>query len=200
MLWISLTFAAPSLGVDYVPFGRSDLVWVEEEQSTGTLVGEFDGLIRPSLTPYLLVPRDRVSWVVGMGFARSAETSWTGEQRRKVTYTGVRPALDAQRYITDHAWVGAGVYGVIPIVRDVSTQYGEAEQAEAQEASRQVMARIGGVGARAGAGAEIEVAEGLSIGFRTHLNGWRGQRISEDSYDVSTLMWVDAGLRLQVQL
>ena len=66
-----------------------------------------------------------------MGFARSAETSWTGEQRRKVTYTGVRPALDAQRYITDHAWVGAGVYGVIPIVRDVSTQYGEAEQAEA---------------------------------------------------------------------
>ena len=49
-------------------------------------------------------------------------------------------------------------------------------------------------------GAEIEVAEGLSVGFRTHLNGWRGQRISEDSYDVSTLMWVDAGLRLQVQL
>ena len=109
MLWINLTFAAPSLGVDYVPFGRADLVWVDEEQSTGTRVGEFDGLIRPSLTPYLLVPR-------------------------------------------------------------------------------------------AGAGAEIEVAEGLSVGFRTHLNGWRGQRISEDSYDVSTLMWVDAGLRLQVEL
>lgn len=196
---VSPALAAPSLGLDYVPFGRADLVWVDEDQSTGTRVGEFDGLIRPSLTPYLLLPTDRVSWVLGMGFARSAQTSWTGEQRRKVTQTGIRPAVDAQVYVKPNVWVGAGLYGVIPIVRDVSTAYGEAEQTEADETSRQVMARIGGVGSRVGAGAEFELTEGVHLGLRTHVNGWRGQRITEESVDISTLTWVDAGLRLQVE-
>ena len=203
---IGLALAAPAIGVDFVPMGRADLVWVDAAQASGTLVGEFDGLVRPNLTPYLVVQsqkKPRNTFVLGTGFARTAETSWTGQERRKVVTTAIRPAVDLQRYViqdTASAWVGLGAFGVIPIVRDVSTAYGEAEAQEAREGSREVMARIGGAGARVGAGAELAITPELSIGLRFHTNAWRGQRVTEDSVDISTLMWVDAGLRLQIQL
>ena len=37
------------LGVDWVPTSRADLVWIAEDQLTGTLAGEFDGALRPAL-------------------------------------------------------------------------------------------------------------------------------------------------------
>ena len=205
MLLLATALAAQgtALGVDYVPSGRADLIWVDEGRASGTLVGEFDGLVRPSLTPYLLVHGQRVSVAFSFGFARTAEINWTGEERRKVVNTALRPAMDVQRYLVQDkvsVWVGAGVHGVVPIVRDLSTAYGEAELEAAREANREVMARIGGVGARVGAGAEVELASGLSLGLRVHGNSWRGQRISEDSVSVSTLTWADAGLRMQVDL
>lgn len=203
LLATALAAEGSALGVDYVPSGRADLVWVDEARTSGTLVGELDGLVRPSLTPYLVLHGARVSTVLGLGFGRTSEISWTGEERRKVVNAGIRPAVDLHHYLLEDrasAWVGAGVYGVIPIVRDVSSAYGEAEQEAAREASREVMARIGGVGGRLGAGAEVELSPGLTVGLRFHTNAWRGQRISEDSVSISTLMWADAGLRLQVDL
>ena len=186
-----------------MPFGRADLLWADSEQPTGTFVGEFDGLVRPPLSAYGGLQKEKTAWMLGLSMARTANTNWTAETNRKVTVTGIRPAVDMQRYLLPRDgpsfWVGGGLYGVIPIARDVSGAYGEEEKEAAKEGSRELMARVGGVGARVGCGAEVPLTEGLSLGLRTHLWGFRGQRFTEDALLISTLISADAGVRLQIE-
>lgn len=200
---LGTALGSPLFGVDYVPFGRADLLYADSEQPTGTFVGEFDGLVRPPLSAYGGLQRDKTAWLLGLSMARTSNTNWTADQRRKVTVAGIRPAVDMQRYLLprDAAtfWVGGGVYGVIPIARDVSEAYGEEEEQAAREGSRELMARVGGIGGRVGCGAEIPIAEGLSLGLRTHLWAFRGQRFTEDALLISTLISADAGVRLQIE-
>ena len=200
---IASTHANPVFGVDFVPFGRADLLWVDSEQPTGTFVGEFDGLLNPPLTAYGGLQKEKRTWLFALSAARTSNTNWTAEQRRKVTVAGVRPAVDLQHHLVPRDepatfWVGAGVYGVIPIARDVSDAYGEEEEEAAREGSRELMARVGGVGGRVGVGAEVALSESLSLGLRTHLWAFRGQRYTEDALLISTLISADAGVRLQI--
>ena len=44
--------AAPVIGVEWAPLSRGDLTWLEEDQSSGTLVGEHDGWLQPALRMY----------------------------------------------------------------------------------------------------------------------------------------------------
>ncbi|MCP4805052.1 MAG: hypothetical protein GY913_17305 [Proteobacteria bacterium] len=209
MLFALLTTAhaaEPFVGVDYVPMGRIDLLWADSEQPSGTFVGEFDGLVSPPLSAYAgLFRGDHWAWTLGLSMARTRTVTWTAADRRTLTATGIRPALDGQRYLLPRevgaptAWVGAGLYGVIPIARDRNDAYGEEEQSAANEGSREVMARIGGLGGRVGVGAEYLLVDGLTVGFRTHLWGYRGQRFTEDALLVSTLVSVDAALRVQIE-
>ena len=203
---LTSTHATPFFGVDYVPMGRADLLWADSEQPTGTFVGEFDGLVNPPLSAYAGVFRgDHWAWTFGLTAARTRTVNWQLEDRRVVTATGIRPSVDLSRYLVEReigkptAWVGGGLYGVIPIARDRNDAYGDEEQHAANEGSREVMARIGGVGGRVGVGAEYLLVEGLTVGLRTHLWGYRGQRFTEDALLVSTLVSVDAGLRVQVE-
>jgi len=194
--------ATPLFGVDYMPMGRADLVWTQSDQPTGTFVGEFDGLLNPPLTAYGGLQREQYTWLLGLTAARTSTTNWTAESRRRVTVTGIRPTLDVQRYLLDKEgptfWVGGGLYGVLPIARDVNEAYGEEEQEAAREGSRELMARVGGVGARVGCGAEVAISEQLTLGLRTHIWGFRGQRFTEDALLISTLISADAGVRLQI--
>ena len=87
------------LGVDWVPTSRADLVWIAEDQLTGTLAGEFDGALRPALTAYGGLQGDKTAWLLSLGVARSTDVSWTLESRETTAMGGVRPALDMQRYV-----------------------------------------------------------------------------------------------------
>lgn len=204
---LNLTHAAePFVGVDYAPMGRADLLWADSDQPTGTFVGELDGLISPPLSAYAGIFRgDHWAWTLGLSMARTRTVTWTLDDRRVQTNTGIRPALDLNRYLIDRevgsptAWVGGGLYGVIPIARDQNDAYGDEEQQAANEGAREIMARIGGVGARAGVGAEYLLLDGLTVGLRTHLSGYRSQRYTEDALLVSTLVSVDAAVRVQIE-
>ncbi|MCK6514434.1 hypothetical protein L6R46_05195 [Myxococcota bacterium] len=194
------------LGVDWVPASRADLVWIAEDQLTGTLAGEFDGALRPALTAYGGLQGDKTAWLLSLGVARSTDVSWTLESRETTAMGGVRPALDMQRYLLPRqtgattAWFGVGVSGVIPLASVRSAAFGEQEAEDAAEEARATRSRIGGVGGRIGLGGEVLLSPGITLGLRTHVNAHRGQTLDEDALRVATWIWADAGLRLQIEL
>ena len=204
LLLVAAALAAdPVAGADFVPMGRFDLLWADSEQPTGTFVGEFDGLIHPPLHAYAGLRFDKTTWALSLSMARTANITWTAQDRRKQVVTGIRPGLDARRDLSPRevgkpvAWAGLGAWGVIPIVRDTSTAYGEEEAADAKEGSREIMARVGGFGGRAGLGVDYLFTDSLAIGLNSHLQAWRGQRYTEDALLISTLIYADAALRLE---
>ncbi len=202
---LSTSFAADFLlGADYVPMGRADLVWVDEDRTSGTGVGEFDGLLRPSLTVYGGLSTGRHTFLLGLGVALERTTTWTADSRRTVSAGGFRPSVDYQRALRDRLdrvrpWIGAGLYGTVPIARDASNAYTEEEAEAASEGARGTRHRIGSAGGRAGLGADATLIEGIDVGFRLHVNVHNGWAVSEDEVAWSTLAYGEAALRLQVR-
>jgi hypothetical protein len=193
----------PVMGVDWVPFGRADLVAVEDEWTSGTGVGEFDGLLRPALTPYAGVGLGKTTVLVGLGVALARTTTWTAESRSSVSAGGFRPSVDVQRDFgvgseRIQPWLGAGLYGIWPIARNVDQADTNEEADAADEGATATKFRIAGAGLRAGAGADVVVTEGFELGFRAHLVGHNGWSLTEAQLGWSTLIWAEAGLRLQV--
>jgi hypothetical protein len=75
-----------------------DLVWVDEGRTSGTTVGEFDGVVRPSLGAMggLWVNR-WFGFSVGLGVAQRATLSFVDEVEVRQRTAVVRPSLDLPR-------------------------------------------------------------------------------------------------------
>jgi hypothetical protein len=206
-LFCALTSAAdaadPVLGVDWVPFGRADLVWVDEGRSSGTGVGEFDGLLRPALTFYGGLDLGQNVLILGLGVALERTTTWTAESRSTVSAGGIRPSVDIQRLWGPqqdrvHPWFGGGFYGIWPVARDVSTANSQEQADAASDNATSTRFRIAGAGLRAGLGADFDIADGFQLGFRAHLVGHNGWRYTVDEFSWSTLVYGEAAVRVQV--
>lgn len=199
------TAAGGAMGVDWVPYSRGDLVWVSEDQSSETLVGEFDGLVRPALTAYGGRVGDRHAWLFGLGVARTANVDWDGEGFRRVSASALRPSADWQWFMRERQvgaatpWLGLGLHVTIPQAKDAADVYTAEEQSDADEGARALRGRIGGVGGRAGVGGDYRINESLTLGLRYHVTAHRGQIASEDSLSVSWLTWGEAAARLQLE-
>jgi hypothetical protein len=203
-LLASPAMAEPIVAVDYVPFSRADLVWLEESRTSGTGVGEFDGLIKPSLTPWVGVRGAHWTGMGTLGAARIATVTTNSTGRHISSNAGVRLGASLQRNLgeweTAQAWIGMGAWGVIPFSKDRNDAYSEAQAAEADFNSSTNRARIGGMGARAGGGVDFPLLPAAQIGFHTHLVAHTGVSFTETSTQYSVLTWVETALRLQVAL
>ncbi len=193
------------LGLDLVPYGRGDLLWVTEDRDSDVLVGEFDGVLRPPLTAYGGGRTERTALLGSFGLARIATASRGDGGTARQAVGAFRPGLDVQRYlgVEEHgpvAWLGGGIYGVIPTAVEVSDLYAESETQDAAADSADLRARIGGVGLRAGVGGDYRFAGGLTLGLRYHLVGHRARALTSDTITVSTLTYGEAGLRLQLEI
>lgn len=197
--------AQVSLGVDWVPTSRADLVWVEAEQASGTLVGEFDGLLRPPLQPYLGLDHGRWSLQLGLSAARLSTTSWNLAEYTRSAAGAVRPSADVLRWIAPPGhhgagfWVGAGLYGVVPLASLSSSEDTAEEDADNREYARTVRSRIGGYGLRLSAGGLTWLTPAVGVGLRASLVGYRGQQLQEDALRSTTFVYPEVGLRLQLQ-
>lgn len=209
MIWILGLLAGPALAepivaLDYVPFSRGDLVWLEEDWTSGTGVGEFDGLLKTPLTPWIGVRGSRWTTLGTVGSARFATVTSDSNGRHTVSKAGVRLGASLQRTVGDweitRPWVGLGAWGVIPFVRDQSDAYNKAQTAEAEFDAAADRARIGGIGARAGGGLDMPVLPGAKLGFNTHLVTHSAISFSETSTQVSLLTWMETALRLEITL
>lgn len=195
-----------ALGVDYAPPSlRADLAWSEAAQLSGTLVGENDGLLNTPLSLYGGRVAGKNAWLGGVSYARLARTDWSGDGRLKTSATGIRLAADWQRYLRPRElkrptlWLGLGLYGVVPVAENRSNTDSLEEREDRAEENAAIRARVGGYGGRAGLGAEIEVMEGVSVGFRSHVQLYRASVIQEDSLVSSALWTTETALRVQFE-
>lgn len=164
--------ATPTVGVAWTPMSRADLSWVADERTSGTGVGEFDGVVDPALAAWGGVwLHDRWALVGGLGIARLTSTTWDGDTWRQRHWGVVRPSVDlrwaALKRDAAHPIVpffDVGAHGAIPSARDTSNGYSaeEAEQADADASVDRL--RLGGVGGRVGAGVDWRPRPGLALG------------------------------------
>jgi hypothetical protein len=207
MTWLLLAGLAnavtPFLGVEFRPFSRQDLVWVDESRTSGTSVGEFDGTARPNLAAFAGVwLRRRVAIVGGLGVAQLSTITRTEDSYRVARWGVVRPSLDvrwAMMPIQDKMpvpWLMLGAYGDIPSARDASDAYTAEEQEAADEAMRTERARLGGVGGRAGVGVDYRLLPGLAIGANFAVGLHRAVYEAQDASTVSSWVTTEAGLLL----
>ena len=194
------------VGVDWVPSGRGDLAWVDDGQGSGTLVGEFDGLLRPPVTAWGGPAWAKDAVLFGLGATRWSTTTWTADQKTHISMGSIRPSVDYRRYFRERtpgkatAWVGAGVHGNIPLVAMRSEAWTEEERVAMEETAATERARIGGFGGRAGLGAELWLPGGVGLGARwsatLHHQQWNGT----DGYTVSSWLGSEAALTLALRL
>lgn len=179
-------------GLAWAPLSRGDLVWVADERTTGTGVGEFDGSSRPNLAPFGGVWWKRTALVGSLGVARISTSSRSGGVVRNRHWGVIRPSLDVRYALLDRQrsvpipWLVAGVAGSIPSARDSSNAFSDLEQEEADRAATVDRTRLGGLGARLGAGIDLEILPHLSIGGEFALEAYTSALRSSELVAVTT--------------
>lgn len=194
------------LGVDYAPFGRGDLAWIEDGQLSGNLVGELDGLLVPSLTAWGGWADRWNAALFGLAGARVATLTTDGGSTTGSALAALRPSVDYRRYLAPRdpggaaAWVQLGAYGVIPGARTLADTSSDAEQEALDAADAETRARIGGWGLRLGGGASVAWDNGLSLGARYLGVLHRSSMVSEEVRTTSTWLRGEAALELSFAL
>ena len=200
--------AAPVIGVEWAPLSRGDLTWLEEDQSSGTLVGEHDGWLQPALRMYGGWSQGIWTTVAGLRVARITHTQWAADGgATNQSHTGaLRPSVDIRRTLTttsspsNQLWLESGAWGVVPSARLTSATYSDAEQDDANQEAAQLRARIGGAGLRIGLGASVDVGKGLSLGARTGGLLFVGQQLTEGTLMTSVAVWSETTLLAEMRL
>ncbi len=202
-LLLSLALGAePFAGAAIRPFSRADLVWVQEGRGSGEGVGEFDGVVRPGLQPYVgawFGPR--IGLLGSVGIASLSTSTFVGDNISRRSHSVVRPSIDlrvAVRPQNPRVWTLASFHADIPSAVDRSTVYTEEEQEAADVAVRNTRSRLGGVGGALGAGVDVSLVPALSVGIQYRLELHRGSLRNTTAVTTSTWLASDASLLFTV--
>jgi hypothetical protein len=196
-LWVSLVAnaATPFIGLEWRPLSRQDLVWVDEGRTSGVLVGEFDGAVRPVFSAFGGAWFNRyVGLSLGLGVAQLSSTTRVEDTYRQRQWGVVRPQLDLRFGWLDRRlrfpipWFMLGAHGDIPSARDVSNAYTDDEQEAADSAAEVERIRLGGVGGRAGLGVDYMMLPGLSLGLTFSVGVHASTYVGPD--EGFTTLWV----------
>ena len=195
VLHVSAAPIVPTAGVEWTPFSRADLVWVDEGRTSQTGVGEFDGFTRPSLMAFGgLWWRDRWGVTAGIGLARLQSTNWTDEVFVQRHWGVVRPSVDLRASILKRdkklpiPWIIVGGHADIPSAREVSNGFTEEETEVADVNATIERARLGGWGFRGGAGIDYGINPYVRIGAQWTVEWHRSTFKSSELTAVSS--WV----------
>ena len=205
-MWLLLAslpgLAAGLVGVDWVPFGRDDLAWVEDNQLSGTLVAEGDGLLQPSLRAWGGWTEGQNAVLGNLSGAWLSTESVTSGTTSGARVSALRLGADYRRYLRPRApgapvpWLGAGAYGVLPGANTWSDTYSDAEQDSVDETDASTRSRIRGWGGRLGGGVELGWDSGLLVGARADAVLFQGVATAEDSRATTTFWRSEVALTL----
>jgi hypothetical protein len=199
---LSEAFAAPYFAIDYVPFGRQDIAWIEDGQESGALVGEFDGMVDPSLTAQAGPLWDQSALLFGLGVAWTSTTVRAGNDLSRAHAGTIRPSIDYRHYLRARAagkadgFAQLGAYGLVPTAANKSEAFSSDEQDDADQEAEELRSRLGGFGVRGGIGADISWESGLTLGARYLVVAHRGASKVADSTTTSVLIYGEAGVFL----
>lgn len=196
----------PVFGVEWRPLSRADLVWVEEGRTSGTAVGEHDGVARPLFSGFAGFWANRyVGMVFGLGMARLTSTSKADDIYVQRHWGVLRPSLDLRfgwmerRVQRPVPWFLLGAYGDIPSARDVSNGYTEDEQAAADASAETERLRLGGFGGRLGVGVDYRILPGFMVGLQVSAGLHRSSYQGGDGRLASVWVATDAALLLSFE-
>jgi len=197
---LPLAHADGFFGVNHVPAGRADQVAIEDGQTSGTGVGEFDGLLSPPLTAWGGVINERSAWLGGVSVAWRSSTSWAEEQRTTSRRGGVRLSIDHRTYLVSpdpysvSPWIQVGVYGIVPFASEYSDAWSDDEALAMAAVAAEERSRIGGAGLRLGSGVAINLKHGLSLGARALVIVHQGWEFDESGQSASTAVRTEPAL------
>lgn len=207
---LSLVAAASAsvlFGAAWAPSGLGALAWYDADKLSGTLAGEFDGLLRPPLTGH-------GGWV-GRHDAVLGSVSYVQLTDSRVSDTsavssvgGLRLGVGYRRYLHPRVagaanfYGTAGAFGIVPNAAETDEAYTEDEQADADEAADSARARIGGFGGEAGLGAQYVFGDAqgrpaVAVGVQGVLRGYVGQQPQEGAVRVSTVFGPEVAFVLE---
>lgn len=199
--------ASALFGAAWVPPGAGVVAWDAADGWSDTLAGEFDGLLRPPLTAHGGWVGRTDAVLGGLALVRFTDATFADVN----SYQGVggtRFSVDYRRWLHARAarevgfYGDAGAYYVLPNAENRSDGYTAEEQASADEEAAGLRARIGGLGAQVGVGAEYPLADAqgrpaVSLGLRYLARVFRAQATGEEGYSVSTVWLTEAALTLE---
>jgi hypothetical protein len=207
VLLLETALAKVLVGVAWVPPGVGALSWSEADRFTGTLVGEFDGWLKPPLTMHGGWAGQHMAVVGGIATAwfRDAQIADTSSSQ---TIGALRLSADGRYYLKKreagqaNLWGDMGLYGVIPFASNLSDAYSAAEQADADEAARGDRARIGGGGIQLGLGAEVLFGDkagqpAFAVGVRYLGRFYLGSQVEEEGWRTSSVWLTEAAVMLE---
>lgn len=196
--WGTALAATPYAGVEWRPLSRGDLSWVEEGESTGLLVGATDGFVRPQLAGHVgawITPR--IGAHGSLGVARLQATSWAGDVYVQRHWGVVRPAFDVRVALLERdqgrrpvPWLFLGGHIDAPSARSTSNGFTAEEREAASRAATLDRIRLGGIGGRIGAGADLALLPSLHLGLQWAF-GWQ-RTLFRGSDPTAITSWVAA--------
>ena len=185
----------PTAGVEWTPFSRADAAWVSEERTSGTAVGEFDGIVRPQLNPFVGAWIDnRWGLTASLGIGRLQQTTWADEIFLQRHWLVVRPSLDMRVALIKRdrtvpiPWVLVGAHGDIPSAAERSNGFTEEELENAELNGQIERAKLGGFGARVGLGVDYGIQKHIRIGLQGYGLWHRTVFRSSETQQVSS--WI----------
>jgi hypothetical protein len=200
--------AAVLFGAAWVPPGVGQLAWDDANGFSGELVGEFDGYLRPPLTAHGGWVGKHDAVLANAALARFS-TSRVGDGYAVDSVSTVRLGLDYRRYVWAREagrvdlYGTLGGYGIAPGATQTDSNWTEAEQADADEASVEIMGRVGGFGGQAGIGAEYLFGDAqgrpvVAIGLRTLARMHRAQVVQDEAATVSVAWLTETALVVEL--
>jgi hypothetical protein len=199
--------ASVLFGGAWAPPGIGEIAWSDADALTGTLAGEFDGLLRPPLTAHGGWVGRHDAVLAGLALTRF-DTTRFGDGTARSLVGSTRISLDYRRYLwareADRVdlYGDVGLYGIAPNSITQDSSFTASEDKDAAEADEGVKAMIGGVGGQVGIGGEYVFGDkqsrpSVSVGVRTLMRLHRGQVEQEDATTVSTVVLTETAFVLE---
>lgn len=189
----SPAIAGPLVGVTWQPSVSSDVL------ESGLGVGEFDGLLKPTLSPY-----GGWRWGVHQATLTGSIAAFSTRTEQSHSVLGnLRLGVDYQKDLIANVdgirlWAGAGVFQLIPILRDENDTYSETEADLSEIQTSQLKAQLSGTGIRAGFGVDIPIRTHVWLGFRHHFVDHLNFKSSEESREVNAFIRGESAIHVQV--
>jgi hypothetical protein len=207
-LLTTVAHAGVLFGAAWAPAGVGALARSDAGAFSGTLAGEFDGLLRPPLTAHAGWTNGQWDALAGLALVRFDDAR-LGESPASQAVGATRLALDGRRWFAPRAggaagfYAQAGVYAVVPNARLTDAAWTDAEAAEAADTVASTRGRVGGAGGQAGFGAAWAVADAdgraaLLLGARGLARAWVGRTTGDDGTVVSLVVLPEAALTIEL--
>jgi hypothetical protein len=207
-LLASVAHAGALFGAAWAPAGAAAVARDDAGAYSGTLAGEFDGLLRPPLTAYAGWTDGRLDVLGGLAFVRF-DDSRVATSRSSQALGTTRLSVDARRWLearTPQAvgfYAQAGAFAVIPNARLTDDAWTEAEAADAAVTEGSTRGALGGGGAQLGVGAAWAVADAdgrpaVLLGARGIARGFVGRTTGDAGTVVSLVVLPEAALTLEL--